>query len=277
LPFGMDEFFVRVDADIDSVVQAAIAHASLHVAPAASTLVSPDCVAPSSPESPPARPVRRAGAQRACNAQARQRIQATLEWEACDEDSSRFLAVAQQYDDAFEKEVLDDDEDSEDSGSDEGGSESDDDDSYESSFVTDGSGSEENCSDDEWTPQKRVCLTHSADAAHAADAAHEADAALAADAAHAADAATHASAQLPADASSRVLEPTDDAQWAPSLPTFLHMEEFGACTGQPSEKSGADVRPCPAAPELEARASEAAYLHAEELDSPPGFYNLWVL
>jgi len=262
LPFGMDEFFVRVDTDIDSVVQAAIAHVAPNVAPAASP----------PPESPPALPVRRAGAQRACNAQARQRIQATLEWEACDEDSSRFLAVAQHYDDAFEQEVLDEDEDSEDSGSDEGGSESEDDDSYESSFVTDGSGSEDECSDDEWTPHKRVCLTpHTEDAAHSDDAAHSEDAA------HSDDAAPHASAQLPPDESGSVVEPTDDAQSAPALLTFLHMEEFGACSGQPAERGGADVRPGPAAPELESRASEAAYLHAEELDSPPGFYKLWVL
>mmetsp|Transcript_75787 Transcript_75787/g.123052 ORF Transcript_75787/g.123052 Transcript_75787/m.123052 type:complete len:313 (-) Transcript_75787:612-1550(-) len=196
LPLGMGGFFARVDADIEGVVQAAVAYvtplaepvasASLVASPPAPTpsheppplesLLAgvapppapspPASVAPSPCESPRASPVRRACAQRACTAQARQRIQDTLEWEACDESSNCFMAVEQQYDEAFSNEVLDNESESAGSDSAEHESESEDDDeSYESSFVNDGSSSEYEDSDDEWTPLKRSRLSPEAQGA----------------------------------------------------------------------------------------------------------------
>jgi hypothetical protein len=213
---------------------------------------------PSLNTSPRVSPVRRACAQRACTAQARQRIQDTLEWESCDENSHRFVAVEQEYDEAFSKEVLDDESESAGSDSAENESESDDDDeSYESSFVDDGSSSEYEDSDDEWTPLKRSRLSSEPQGAVLEEDVPSRD-----------------------DEHGSASEPADCAPSAPISPTFLHMEEFAASARESAAQSAAqseDVTPCPAASVLPDSAAATSYLHAEELDSPPGFYNLWVL
>ena len=119
------------------------------------------------------------------------------------------------------------------------GSGSEDDDAYESSFVTDGSGSEYEDDEAEWTPRKRA-FTRSRSAS-----------------------------PLPEEPSAG----------------FLHMEEFEglppARRAEPAD--GADAAALsdadaasPVAAEREPAAT-GGFLHAEELESPPGFYNLWVL
>jgi len=115
----------------------------------------------SEPEPASEPPARGARLRRGCVEQTMSRIRETLDWEECDEGSARFVAVAAQLDEAFSKEQLESAEmeelhdgcgsssDSELSYSDE---------SYESSFVTDGSGSEDDCdSEEDWQPCKKHC------------------------------------------------------------------------------------------------------------------------
>lgn len=87
------------------------------------------------------------------------KIQQTLEWEACDEDSAQFLLVAGQLEEAFEDEARDamDDASEEDEDAYAESSQHSDS-SYESSFVTNDSGSEyDTDSELEWQPNKRPC------------------------------------------------------------------------------------------------------------------------
>jgi len=261
LPFDIGVFFDRVDADIESVVSAAIAHVTPPaVAPASPPPASPPPASP--PASPPARLERPARVQRSCHAQTRRRMRATLEWEAADETSSHCVAVAQQFDEAFEQEDLEDEdlEDGEQSGSDEGGTESDDDDdSYESSFVTDSSGSEDFGSDEEWTPQKKMCVQPDPRPFLQMEefAASAGEAAARGAGEHSPSPLATPAAAIPAPGAA-VLAP-DAAAPAPGL---LHAEELNSPAGFLH------------AEELN---SPPGFLHAEELNSPPGFYNLWVL
>jgi len=200
---------------------------------------------------------------------ARQRIQDTLDWENCDEDSGRFRAVAQQFDDEFDKEQLEEIEMDQMSGSSSALSESasdDDDESYESSFVTDGSGSEEEeDSEDEWMPVKKTCirdatnvqepelseLTDGAAASAAASAASPcACISVSGDEASVVDVMTHAMPECDAESCPEALDDAPEA--APEV----------ACLQLSAEELDTMKSPCP---------------HAEELDSPVGFYNLWVL
>jgi len=194
-------------------------------------------------------------ASRASAGVARQRIQDTLEWENCDENSIRFQAVAQQFDDDFNGETLDNGEIDELSASDSygSGSSSDGDESYESSFVTDGSGTEEEDSEDEWTPVKRLCKHAGATE----------------------DGSGHTTTDLPGErpeASGEVLSVVDACVSAASM-----AEE------NPCNSSAPDV-PAPESPQTPSYpadtadfANEAGRLDAEEPNSPAGFYNLWVL
>jgi len=189
-------------------------------------------------------PAREPRPPRACVGRARQLIRDTLDWENCDEDSGQFRSAAQRLDEAFFNEDLEEAEMEEvsSSGPDASGSKSEDE-LYESSFVDDGSESEREDSEDEWWPLKRPCCA----ARHLAEAPSEDEeeaAEAAADGAPAADEADAASAADEADAASAA-----DAV------------------------SAADEADSYAAP----AAVAASFLHAEELNSPPGFYNLWVL
>jgi len=58
---------------------------------------------------------------------------------------------------------------------------------------------------------------------------------------------------------------------------FLHMEEFaGHAPGR--DELAVITEPSAARSVAHGELAEtASFLHAEELDSPPGFYNLWVL
>jgi len=179
---------------------------------------------------------------------ARQKIQDTLEWENCEETSSRFQAVAQQFDDDFCEETLEDGEIDEISASEscDSASSSDGDESYESSFVTDGSGTEEEDSDEEWTPVKRVC-THAATL----------------------ECPGHTTTDQPEE----TLETSNEA--CESMATIVEENPCNSC--EP------DV-PAPESPQTPSYpvdttdlANEAGRLHAEEPHSPAGFYNQWVL
>ena len=278
-PLGIGAFAQRVDDDIASVVDATLAQWTAPIAVMSPeeaklgqvSMPDPDVAADTQPEhvheiqhdsdtaadEPPAG---RKRVVRACVDRTRRRIQDTLEWENCDEQSGRFLAVAQQFDDAFNNEELEDAEMDQVSGSESMDSitESDDDESYESSFVTDGSGSDDDCSEDEWTPQKKICVSLLAE-----ETPTESEVAETLD--------------MPPDGSA---DPSEDQKTLPDAvePAFLHMEEFGerrtadglsdAC------ESGSPASVVLLRGEQDASAS---FLHAEELNSPPGFYNLWVL
>ena len=154
LSFGICAFSKRVDAEIESVVTVAIAQLSAPAPPARHLPPAPEA---SPGDAAAAGLVERCTQPgRACIAQTRERIQATLEWESCDEESGRFRAIARQFDEAFENENLDDEEYSEDASDESAsGSGSEDDDAYESLFVTDGSGSEDECDEVEWTLRKQ--------------------------------------------------------------------------------------------------------------------------
>lgn len=103
--------------------------------------------------SEPGRPMR-TQQHRNCVRKTMSNIKKTLEWEACDEQSAEFVAVEEQFHAEFSEEQLNSEEEyqSEDSENDSMCSE--DDDEYESSFVTDDSGSEvsEDCN---WQPCKK--------------------------------------------------------------------------------------------------------------------------
>ena len=73
---------------------------------------------------------------------------------------------------------------------------------------------------------------------------------------------------------------------------FLHMEEFAglppARRAEPAAGANTTISDADAAASSDADAASpvaaewepaatGSFLHAEELDSPPGFYNLWVL
>ena len=67
---------------------------------------------------------------------------------------------------------------------------------------------------------------------------------------------------------------------------FLHMEEFAGLPLAGRAELAVGAEPNAASSDTDAAASSDAerelaatksFLHAEELDSPPGFYNLWVL
>ena len=171
---------------------------------------------------------------------ARRRIQDTLEWENCDESSGRFLAVARQYDDEFDGEELEEGEFEQvtESHSEESESADDDDESYESSFVTDGSGSEEEDSEEEWTPVKKVCC-HSESIE---DGLEEPDLVM-------------GEAAWSASNSSVALEPP-----AHEPPAHELVASECVSVAESSESS-----------------PEPRFLHDEELNSPAGFYKLWVL
>ena len=130
LSFGICAFSEQVDAEIESVVAVAIAQLSAPAPPARHLPPAPE----TSPGDAAAATLVERCTQpgRACIAQTRERIQATLEWESCDEEYSE---------DASDESAS--------------GSGSEDDDAYESSFVTDGSGSEDECDEVEWTPRKQ--------------------------------------------------------------------------------------------------------------------------
>jgi len=91
------------------------------------------------------------------------KIQQTLEWENCEEDSEQFQRVADACEEAMAAEELgsNDDEDAiDDSEAEEDSASSDE--SYESSFVTDNSSSgsisdSESDGEREWRPKKRAC------------------------------------------------------------------------------------------------------------------------
>jgi len=292
-PFGIEAFVKGVDNDIESVVEAALA-----ILTSAGPAMNPDnlpadsvlldvviekaCPEPISvlplngppeavlarlgdpvPEIEPdvtaARPAIRTRVERACVNRARQRIQETLEWENCDEESSHFLAVAQEFDDAFNKEELEDGEMDEVSGSESLGSDSqsDDDESYESSFVTDGSGSEDECSEDEWTPQKKKCVSHEAEVAASSPR-------IAVDS----DVSVRAYVDSP-----KGEDITTDATTA----GFLHMEAFDHVTAEDLDHVTAIDVDHVTAVDGGGSVASASFLHAEELNSPEGFYNLWVL
>jgi len=174
-------------------------------------VLKPCAAAP--PAAPPAAPalsaqaLARTRAPRACVSLARQRILDTLEWENCGEESGRFRAVAQQFNEAFDNEDLETAEMEEVllSGSYPSCSASDDD-AYESSFVTDGSGSENEGESDnsehDWWPAKKMRVRRdgaddllSSDDAHDAPADNEAE--LANHTPEAVDVASHASVNHP--------------------------------------------------------------------------------
>ena len=100
----------------------------------------------------------RASAQHALH-----KIQQTLEWENCEEDSEQFQRVADACEEAMAAEELgsNDDEDAiDDSEAEEDSASSDE--SYESSFVTDNSSADsmsgsESDGEREWRPKKRAC------------------------------------------------------------------------------------------------------------------------
>ena len=252
LPFGMSAFSERVDAEIESVVSAATALLSAPAPCAPHSPPAPEALSDSA--SPAALIERRTQPGRACIARTRERIQATLEWESCDEESGRFRAIAQQFDEAFEKENLDDEEGSEDASDESAsGSGSEDDDAYESSFVTDGSGSEYEDDEAEWTPRKRACVP------------------------------SHSASPLP-DAPSKDSPHTEESAELPSVmpdePSagFLHMEEFAGLAPAGRDDLAVITELSAARSVAHGELAEtASFLHAEELDSPPGFYNLWVL
>jgi len=180
---------------------------------------------------------------------ARQRIQDTLEWENCDENSNRFQAVAQQFEDDFNGEHLEDGEIDEISASEscDSASSSDGDESYESSFVTDGSGTEEEDSEDEWTPVKRVC--------------------------------SHAEATLKPSGHTT----TDQPEGPPKASDDACVSAASMLEENPCNSTEPDV-PAPESPQTPSYpadtadlANEAGRLHAEEPHSPAGFYNQWVL
>jgi len=91
------------------------------------------------------------------------KIQQTLEWENCEEDSEQFQRVADACEEAMAAEELgsnDDDDAIDDSEAEEDSASSDE--SYESSFVTDNSSSgsisdSESDGEREWRPKKRAC------------------------------------------------------------------------------------------------------------------------
>jgi len=242
---------------------------------------------PLAPAAPPAAPpasrpaspalhtqaLARTRATRACVCLAQQRILDTLEWENCGEESGHFRAVAQQFNEAFDNEDLEAAEMEEVSslGSYLSCSASDDN-AYKSSFVTDSSGSEnEGDSDDsehDWRPTKKMRVRRdstndpvSSDDAHDAPAENEAD--VANQAPEGADVASHASAEAPAPP-----HPHD----AVEPPEALAPLELYAS----AEPEQAAPQPEPAA-QLCPEPGAVRYLHAEALDSPVGFYNLWVL
>jgi len=99
--------------------------------------------------------------RRGCVERTMSRIRETLDWEECDEASARFVAVAAQLDEAFRKEQLESaklDELDDGCGSSSDSDSSYSDESYESSFVTDCSGSEDDCdSEEDWQPCKKHC------------------------------------------------------------------------------------------------------------------------
>jgi len=207
------------------------------VMPAVQTLANLSVAEESHPSSPadlpqiqlptvPQRPSR-THIPRASAGVARQRIQDTLEWENCDESSGRFLAVARRLEEEFDGEELEDGECEQVTGSHSEESESaeDDDESYESSFVTDGSGSEEEDSEEEWTPIKKVCC-HSVSNEDGIEA-----------------------GEPPA------LEPPALEPPAVELVASECVSDAGSSEGIP----------------------EPRFLHDEELNSPAGFYKLWVL
>ena len=191
---------------------------------------------------------------------ARRRIQDTLDWENCDEDSGRFRAVAQQFDDEFDKEQLEEIEMDQMSGSSSALSASasdDDDESYESSFVTDGSGSGEEDSEDEWTPVKRTCIRSATSVQETELSEQTASAAARAESPCDCN-------SVSADEASAVDVPT---HWMPECnaesPEVAHDDTpEDACLQLPAEECDTTESPCPL---------------AGELDSPAGFYNLWVL
>jgi len=104
LSFGICAFSEQVDAEIESVVAVAIAQLSAPAPPARHLPPTPEA----SPDDAAAATLVERCTQpgRACIAQTRERIQATLEWESCDEESGRFRAIARQFDEAFENENL---------------------------------------------------------------------------------------------------------------------------------------------------------------------------
>jgi len=278
-PQGIGAFAQRVKNDIASVVDATLAQLTSPMAlmsPEGAKLepvsmpeaevaadTQPECVHEiphdhdTKADEPPAG---RKRVVRACVDRTRRRIQDTLEWENCDEQSGRFLAVAQQFDDAFNNEQLEDAEMDQVSGSESMGSitESDDDESYESSFVTDGSGSDDDCSEDEWTPQKKICVSLLAEETPTESVVAE-------------------TLVMPPQGSD---DPPEEKTTLPEAvePAFLHMEEFGE-RRTADALSDACESGSPASVLLLTGAQDAStsFLHVEELNSPPGFYNLWVL
>ena len=191
---------------------------------------------------------------------ARRRIQDTLDWENCDEDSGRFRAVAQQFDDEFDKEQLEEIEMDQISGSSSAQSESasDDDESYESSFVTDGSGSEEEeDSEDEWMPVKKTCIRAATSVEEPELSEHTAGAAASAASPCACSSVSGDEASV-VDVSTHEMPECD----AESCADALVDPPEAACLQLSAEELPTMESPCP---------------HAEELDSPVGFYNLWVL
>jgi len=199
-----------------------------------------DCNSPDEEASPEQR--RTVRLSRASAGIARQRIIDTYEWENCDEESGRFLSVAQQFNEAFDNEELEtgemEDASASESSCEDEDSQSGDDGSYESSFVTDGSGTEFSDSEEEWTPVKRSR--------------QEAD------------------AELDAVSSS---EPDAEVLRAPASLSEASPEATPEADEAVRENVSAEVPEvvCEAVPE------QFGFLHMEELNSPIGFYNLWVL
>jgi len=100
--------------------------------------------------SEPGRPMRKQQ-NRSCVRQTMSNIQKTLQWEECDEQSAEFMAVEEQFHAEFTEEQLDSEEECESVDSEHDSMCSEDDDEYESSFVTDDSGSEAG-DDRNWQP-----------------------------------------------------------------------------------------------------------------------------
>ena len=91
---------------------------------------------------------------RSCVRRTMNNIQKTLHWEECDEKSAEFMAVEQQFHEEFTGEQLDSEEECQSVESDNASMSSEDDSQYESSFVTDDSGSEVS-EDRNWQPCKK--------------------------------------------------------------------------------------------------------------------------
>jgi len=281
LSLGTSALSECVNDGIETVVPAAIARLAAPAPCASHSPPAPEALPDST--APAALIKRRTQPGRACIARTRERIQATLEWESCDEDSGRFRAIAQQFDEAFEKENLDDEEGSEDASDESAsGSGSEDDDAYESSFVDDGSGSEDESDEAEWTPRKRACARSksaspalegpSAGFLHMEEFAGLPPAGRAEPAGAAPDAAG-------SDADAASFSEADAASFSEAdAASFSDADAASFSEADAASFSAADAAAgCDADAAAGCDAAAGRFLHAEELDSPPGFYNLWVL